>query len=317
MSVARKVNIRWTADVEMSAAHAAYVVARGLPCVDQKMEQLMIGPVTEINSRLLASSIDVAAFWQRYLSETLDEVETAQACMLSLLSAGCSELQVEQTGKAVSNRLSDARRAFLRRFPKLGQQLELRAKPLRDRWQTYGPGLLREVERQIWQNSPPGDWWAPRLSVCLVQPVLGGDGGYDANSAKIWIEAMLTDVDPAVPEVLRVAWLITRMAIETHTRERSSDQSLARPWALASVPLVLTAAAELELISPGPPPVQRAMQLWQRSDVGAADVLSDWWSRSNEADTANTPLPLALKQLDQALAASAQEIGGASDGAAE
>jgi hypothetical protein len=296
--VARKVNIRWSADVEMSAAHAAYVVARGLPCADLKTEQLLVGPVTEINSRLLSSSIDVAAFWQRFLSETLDESEISRACTIALLSAGCSEMQVEQTSKAVANRLSDARRAFLQRFPKLREQLDLRARPLRDRWDTCGPGLLREVERQIWESSPPDNWWASRLSVVMVQPIRGGDGGYDADSEKIWIEAMLTDVDPAVPEVLRIAWLITRMAIETHTRERSADQPLARPWALVSVPLVLTAAANLDLISRDRLPVQRAMELWQKADADVAETLSDWWSQWTDA-----PLPVALKELDQMLAA--------------
>lgn len=296
--MAQKVNIRWSADVELSAAHAAYVVARGLPCTDPKTEQLLVGPVTEINNRLLSASIDVAAFWQRYVLETLNDSELSRACMLSLLTAGCSELQVEQTSKAVANRLGDARRAFFQRFPKLSQQLELRARPLRDRWDTFGPGLLREVERQVWASSPPDDWWPPRLSVALVQPVRGGDGGYDPDGAKIWIEAMLTDVDPKVPEVLRIAWLITRMAIEIHTRERSADQPLARPWTLVSVPLVLTAAANLELTSRDGLPVRRAMELWQKSDVDVAETLSEWWSHWTDA-----ALPVALKELDQMLAA--------------
>ena len=71
---------------------------------------------------------------------------------------------------------------------------------------------------------------------------------------KLWIEAMLTDVDPAVPEVLRVAWLITahgdRLA---HPRE-IGDQSLATAWSLVSVPLVLTAAGKPELIHQDPMP---------------------------------------------------------------
>lgn len=301
----QKVNIRWSSDVETSAAHAAYVVARGLPCNDAKTEQLLVGPVTEVNNRLLSASIDVASFWQRYLSEILNESDVPRASTISLLAAGCSELQVEQTSKAVAKRLSDARRAFLQRFPKLDQQLELRARPLRDRWDTFGRGLLREVERQIWDSSPPDDWWAAKVNVVLVQPVRGGDGGYDAESAKIWIEAMLTDVDPGVPEVLRIAWLITRMAIETHMRERSTDQSLSRPWMLVSIPLVLTAATNLELIS-GELPIGRAIELWQRSDVGVADEVTRWWSRWTDE-----PLPVALKELDQLLASksAASDVG--------
>jgi len=299
--VAKKVNIRWVADVELSAAQAAYVVATGARCADSKTEQLLVGPVSEINNRLLSSSMDVGAFWQRYFAELLGDAEVSQACTIALMSSGCSELQVEQTAKAVSNRLSDARAAFLRRFPKLADQLELRARPLRERWEFIGPGLLREVERQIWENSPPDDWSASRITALLVQPIRGGDGGYDAAGRKFWIEAMLTDVDPAVPEVLRVGWLITRMAIESHTRERSGDQSLATPWSLASVPLVLTAAANLELIGADDLPIERALELWQFRDTKFAPTLGQWWLQFKQTPT---PLPVALKVLGQSLQAS-------------
>jgi hypothetical protein len=314
--VAKKVNIRWVAHSDLSAAHAACVVARGIPCADQKTEQLLVGPVTEINNRLLSASIDVGAFWQRYMAEILNDIEISRACTISLLSSGCSELQVEQTSKAVSNRLSDARLAFLRRFPKLGEQLELRARPLRDRWDTFGPGLLTEVERQIWENSPPDDWWASRTSALMIQPVRGGDGGFDAEGGKFWIEAMLTDVDQAVPEVLRVAWLITRMAIETHTRDRSADQPLAKPWSLVSVPLVLTAAANLELINPDRLPIKRALELWQSADVNVAEILEDWW---RQLTLTSAPLPVALKELDQTLAADriSHDVSGNAAGSLE
>ncbi len=292
------VTVRWIAHTELSAAHAAFVVATGARCTDQKTEQLLVDPVTDINNRLLSSSIDVSSFWQHYLSETMNGADVTRACTVALLASGCSELQIEQTTKAISHRMNSARQAFLQRFPKLAEQLELRARPLRDRWDTVGPGLLGEVGRLVWQESPPSDWWTQRIDALTVQPVRGGDGGFDAFRSTIWVEAMLTDVDPAVPEVLRVAWLITRMAIESYTRERSADQSLSTPWSLVSVPLVLSAARRLDIIGGSELPIHRAMELWQFSDAATAATLARWWDDYLDQPK---PLPAALLALEQSL----------------
>jgi hypothetical protein len=286
----------------LSAAHAAFVVATGAPCSDARTEQRLIKPVTEINNRLLSASLDIGVFWEQYLLEILRETEMQQACTVALMWAGCNEMQLDQTSKAISSRLSDARLGFLQRFPKLSEQLELRARPLRERWDTYGQGLLRDVGRQIW-GEPPNDWWPSSVTALLVQPIRGGDGGYDIERNKFWIEAVLTDVDPEISEVLRMAWLITKMAIDSYIREKSTDQSLATPWSLVSVPLVLAAGQELELIRSKELPIRRAMEVWQFGDAGSAETLSDWWKSFHRS---SQPLPAALKVLDQRLEAANQ-----------
>ncbi len=300
--MAKRTSVRWVAQVELSAAHAAFVVATGAPCTDTKTEQRLIAPVTEINNRLLSASLDIGVFWEQYLLEVLREAEMQQACSVALMWSGCNEMQLDQTAKAISSRLSDARLGFLQRFPKLSEQLDLRARPLRERWETYGQGLLHEVGRLIW-NEPPSDWWPATATALMVQPMRGGDGGYDIERNKLWMEAVLTDVDPTVPEVLRMAWLITRMAIESYIREKSTDQSLATPWSLVSVPLVLTSGEELELIRGRELPIRRAMELWQFGDASTADTLADWWQQFRRG---SQPLPAALKVLDQRLEASGQ-----------
>ncbi len=227
-----KTRIQWVSHPELSAAHAAYLVATRARFNDQKTEQSLIQPVTEVNNRLFASAVDVSQFWQQYLLQILSDVPMEQACGVALLSAGANEMQVDQTTKAIVNRLGDARLAFNQRYPKLAEQLDLRARPLRERWETYGPGLLHQVGKKIWGEAPPADWWMPNVTALMVQPMRGGDGGCDAGACRLWLEAMLTDVDPRVPEVLRVAWLVTTMAIDQYTRETSGDLRLMRPWSL-------------------------------------------------------------------------------------
>lgn len=295
--MAKRMTVRWVPQVELSAAQAAFVVATGARCTDTKTEQRLIAPVTEINNRLLSASLDIGVFWEQYLVEVLREEEMSQAVSIALMWAGCSEMQLEQTAKAITSRMSDARLGFLQRFPKLAEQLELRSKPLRERWDTYGAGLVRAVGRRVW-GEPPDDWWASSVTALMIQPMRGGDGGYDLERSRLWMEAVLTDVDPTVPEVLRMVWLVTRMAIDGYVRDKSSDQSLATPWSLISVPLVLSAAEELELIRGGELPIHRAMELWRFGDASAAKTLARWWSQFQNA---SQPLPAGLKVLDQML----------------
>ncbi|MCH1440784.1 MAG: hypothetical protein L7W43_14070, partial [Rubripirellula sp.] len=276
--MAGNTKIQWVAHPELSAAHAAYLVATRAPCNDPKTEQTLIQPVTEANNRLFSASVDVGQFWQQYLLQVLSDVPMEQACGVALLAAGANEMQVEQTSKAVANRLGDARLAFTNRYPKLAEQLDLRARPLRERWETYGPGLLNQVGKQIWGDRPPADWWMPQVTALMVQPMRGGDGGYDASGARLWLEAMLTDVDPRVPEVLRVAWLVTSMAIDNYARGTSGELSLMRPWSLVSVPLVLNAGRELELLRGEELPMNEAMKLWHFADEEVAATVSQWWA---------------------------------------
>lgn len=289
--------LRWVAHVELSAAHAALVVATGARCIDSQTEQRLIAPVTEINNRLLSASLDIGVFWEQYLVELLRDTELQPACSIALMWSGCNEMQVEQTSKAICSRLSDARLGFLQRFPKLAEQLELRSKPLRERWETFGPGLLREIGRQVW-GQPPSDWWPSPVTALMVQPIRGGDGGYEIERNRLWMEAVLSDIDPAIPEVLRVAWLVTRMAIDSYIREKSADQSLTVPWSLVSVPLVLAAGQDLELIPAGELPVRQAMELWRFGDAATADALAQWWQWFQKT---KGPIPAALKVLEQRL----------------
>lgn len=296
--LAASTRIQWVPHPELSAAHAAYVVATRAKCNDEKTEQLLVQPVTEVNNRLLASAVDVGQFWQQYLLQIMSDVPMENACGFALLSAGANEMQVDQTTKAIVHRLGDARLAFMSRYPKLAEQLDLRARPLRERWETYGPGLLNQVGKQIWGDSTPDEWWMPQVTALTVQPLRGGDGGCDPVNSRFWLEAMLTDVDPRVPEVLRIAWLLTSMAIDTYARETSGDLRLMLPWSLVSVPLVLQAGRELELVRGEALPVSEAMELWHFADAGVAATVSQWWSDQRDS---TAPMPARLKTLDQML----------------
>lgn len=290
--------LHWRSDPELSAARAAFVVATGMPCIDHKTEQSLVATVNEINHRLLSASIENGRFWTSYLDRCVAGDVPGIAVAVSLVRSGCNEMQVDQIAKAIISRLNDARQLFFERFPKLDEQLPLRIQPLRQRWDAIGPGLIREIERQVWQNSPPSDWWPPAVTVSAVQPLTGGGGGFDPDADSIWIEAMLTDSDPAIPEVLRVVWLVTSLAIETHIRSRTGQRMISTAWSLVSVPLVLSAASHLEMFPPGNLPIGRAADLWHGVSPKTIRILEQWWQQFAGS---SIPLPIALKQLEDSL----------------
>lgn len=314
IALARKSNIRFAPAVDLSVIHAAFVVATGGVCNDPKTESALLGPTSEINTRLVSAMADIGTFWSALFASVAAGQNARKACPAALLSAGCSELQVDQTAAALGSRLDECRIAFHQRFPKLREQLDLRAGPLKDRWQTYGPGLQIETARLIWESTPPKDWWPDTIDCLLVQPVRGGDGGFDSGQCRVWVEAMLTDADPDVGEIFRLVFWTTQVAVGRHldaTLGRTAAPShpedfgsgthrrTSLPWGLGCVPIVLAAGAHLELLRSESLPIAQAIRLWRLGDDAVANVVALWWEQWADA---NAAMPVALKGLERMLA---------------
>ncbi|TWT93758.1 hypothetical protein [Stieleria varia] len=294
--------VQFKPSVDLSAIHAAYVVATGAACTDERTENLLVKPAAELNTRLLSSSIDIPMFWHSlYAAYAAGESEQT-ACESALSAGGCSELQLEQTGKAVARLVAECTGKFKKRFPKLEAQLELRANPLKTKWETCGPGLLIQSAALIWDSTPPTGWWPAKIHGWLVQPIRGGDGQFDAKTQRFWIEAMLTDGDPRIPEVLRVGWLVTQLAIARNSGTKVADSSGRMPWGLGTIPIVLAAGAELDLVH-GPLPIADTVRWWRMGDDAIAKILIDWWGQWRQTKTS---MPVALKALDKMLQSTRQ-----------
>ena len=290
--------VLWRTASDLSAAHATYVVATGGVCTDSKLESLLVDDAAQINTRLVNESVDVSRFWSQYLCEVAAQTPIDTACARALTSAGSNQWNSEQTGGAVTRRLVSARDVFSKKFPRLTDQLELRGQPLRIRWDTYGVGLLRQIDRLIWQGESPSHWWPASVEGLWVQPIRAGSGSHDSDNARFWMEAVLTDVDPMVSEVLRIAFLITGIAMERYTKSVSGESRVQNLWSVAAVPIVLAAAAELEVIPPGDLPVSNAMRLWQVGTEEMAKTVSSWWS---EVSSLDEPLAMMIRRLDEGL----------------
>lgn len=295
--------MRWEASDRLSALHAARCWAGGARGIDPELVTKIAPPLTELTRRLAASELDLEVFWGRLIAASAAGASDPEACREALTAAGLGELGLDAAASAILTCLADTRLAYQERFPKAAQQLSLRARPLREQWDGYGAGLLRRIAKKT------HDSFIPKNVTCiLISPYRGGDGDCDAAESNLWIEAVLTNPVASLPEVLRLAWLVTRIGIGAAvladpTAEDPEGRSRAPlVVALASLPVVLDAACYLELVQSSvvnASLIEMATQAWFGPLAPTvAETLDKWWSQSEQLQP---PFPVALKALDRML----------------
>lgn len=295
--------IRWEIGDKLSPLHAARCWAAGAAGIDASLANKIAEPLAELTKRLAAAELDLESFWSRLIAASVSGSNDQEACRAALMAAGIGELGLDACASAILTCLADTRLAYQERFPKSSQQLALRARPIREQWDGYGAGLLRRIAKKTHES------FIPKSAVCvLLSPYRGGDGDCDPATSSLWIEAVLTNPVPSVPEVLRLAWLITRIGIGTQvlpvaTADENEDRARASlVVALAGLPVVLDAACYLEMTqSPTVTAelIHSAMQTWfGPMEPALVDILDKWWWQSEEL---HPPFPVTLKALDRML----------------
>ncbi|MEM1225140.1 MAG: hypothetical protein AAGJ40_05555 [Planctomycetota bacterium] len=312
-------NLQWISATTLSAIrlireiHAANHFHAGGSADDVALASDLAEPVAILHERLISESIAPQPFWTCLIEEIISEdrdVPLAPARIeVAVLRAGGSQLQSDQTAAALSRQIRGCTRHIGEQHPRWAEQLKLRYAPMKQAFQAYGPGLMRGIGRRIWNGEPPSDWWPERVAVHAVSPIHRGAGDLSNLTTSLWIEAVLTDMDPAVPEWLRLAYLLTRVATNTHTRthrtSESSDMPTSEsgpgelPWDWGVIPLVLDQAIQLGVLPSETPPIRMATSMWldpyQDPIVSEnIDALETWWE---DVGRQAGILPPALKRL--------------------
>ncbi len=194
-------------------------------------------------------------------------------------------------------------------LPGWEEQLAARTRPLRELWQARGPGFLRQLLRQL----PPRDsrtppslgGESPDWPVLAVHPLSGGHGLLLPDQRTLLLEAMLTDADDRLPEILRLAWLVAQRALAEspaadslpapvisgpdvsgpHNTGPSGDCPSTRP--LAALLLTLLLANDLEWMPVTPGHFGLALRSWAVASNDRLPRLEErfrgWWNASDTA----------------------------------
>lgn len=200
--------LRWDVADRLSALHAAHGWASGTPGIDPALNAKIAAPLTRLSKRLVAAEVDLERFWSQLMAVAAAGTGDLEACQQALAAAGLGILTIDSTAAAIASGLAETRLAYHDRFPKAAGQLELRARPIRQQWDAYGPGLLRRIGQQTHESYLPKS-----VTGVMLTPYCGGAGDCSTATETFWMEAVLTNPVAAVPEVLRAAWLVTRIGI--------------------------------------------------------------------------------------------------------
>lgn len=184
----------------------------------------------------------------------------------------------------------------------LVDELLLRGRPLLEQWDARGPGLLLQIARSTEETIA-----VDAAEVTLVYPIVGGNGIAHSAVNTVSFEAVLTNPSPTLPEVLRLAWLLSQLNLDL---PMYADNVAAehRDWVAqwATVPPVLAAAEHVELLQFSEASIGEAIQAWRLPSSNQAGdhaaTLFDWWNTYEQGGTSWSVALAALEAMHFAVA---------------
>lgn len=287
--------IRWLAAPLVSALHAAEAITSGRTLVEPRAAEALAEPVEGLAREIVAAKLPVAKFWNHLLPLAQGSGGTRQLAETAIVKTVGRTIATESLAARIGRELTALENNFRRAFPKLTEDLALRAGPLREQWEARGPGLLASVYRLTEERLA-----VPNADVIFVQPVLGGGGAAHLLYNSVRIEAVLANPVPELPEVVRLGWLLSQLNLEVPSlSERVNTDRLPLVAQLAMLPVALKAGEDVELCRSDRATIARALEVWRiasTAHLDMVDTLDQWWATYLESQPG---WPVALAALDR------------------
>jgi hypothetical protein len=292
--------IDWVHSPRASALHAARVLVLGLTPMDRHLPTI-VGPVIGQLDSLLREMRPGSPRnpWEDLISWS---VQASSATDLVTSFATRGGLSAKDPGwSLLAAKIAEWERLFRELYPKLAEQLPLRSKPLQELWEGYGGGLLAHVGRLTER-----ELLVDRADVVVVHPVLGGFGVAHLHDNRVRWEAVLTNVIPELPEIVRLAWTLSQLHLDLPMHSEAIAQSrLDAVAAIAMVPPVLAAGQIVELNRIDEATVALAIDQWQipiprsmETSWELSQTILSWWETYLQT---RPPWRVAMMALDRML----------------
>jgi hypothetical protein len=289
------VELNWRPHPLVSCLHAAEAVSRKLPLADPRLAAAMEAPANLLAAEIRSAYLPPERFWRMLVAmaaNTENRRQLVETAVIRAIGRGPRFEQVVTNLTACVIEVDAAQRAAL---PNLAHELPLRERPLREQWEARGPGLLFRLEQLTEENL-----FVEKCDVLLVHPALGGGGDAHLSNNSVRIEAVLANPVAELPEVVRLAWLITQLNLDLPIYSESIHADrLPHIARYAMLPAVLAAAEAVELTRFTPQTVRQAIIAWRLFEplgVDGAALALEWWRTYQEA---RPPLRVALAAFDQ------------------
>ncbi len=274
-------HLTWTPNASASAMHAAQSICQyGDKLADARIAESIGKYALGLGNWIeTAAPFDTARFWSLLVGHSAiidSNTELAQAVVRKAAIRVGDRTAISQLAGFVS----DIEAAYNQLFPKFLEQLPLRARPLQEHWLGFGSGLLAHLGRLTQK-----DLLVSEARVVLLQPILGGAGVAHIDLNLVRIEAVLTNPMVELPEVVRLAWLLSQLQLDLPIHSDTIGANLlARLAPLAMLPPILAAAEVMELSKCDESVAELAIEQWhipipRDKDIHTeiVPVMMDWW----------------------------------------
>jgi hypothetical protein len=274
--------------------HLADVVRRGRTPIDDRFDAATVAGL-ELWDVLAVVGEHRERLWSHMLGLCSSVENNRELCQTAYRKAiGGENTTAIATFAGAVGQVEDALRTAV---PGMADQLSQRMQPLLAVWKTRGPGLLNQVSRMV----EPGVL-ADQTQVVGVLPVVGGSARAMLSYNLVHIEAVLADVDPVLPEVLRLAWGLLQLNVDLPKySDAIHGDRLSLIAGLALVPITLAAGEIVELVRLDDETLERAISSWCHdldTPEDAVAMVQDWWITYLES---RPPWTVAITALERML----------------
>lgn len=288
--------LTWRTHLMASAIHAADLVRRRRPNLDPALVDVLDEPVAKLDAALQEDYTPVEPFWQRVLQAAADADAATPLADIALTKL-LGHLESRSKVSRVASFLQLIRVEFQRFYPQHHDLLARTSQPIRKAWSTFGAGLLGQMV-----NWTDRDLLVESATVVVVPTFGGGVGRAFLSNNRVHLEVYETEPDAVLPEVLRLAWLLSQLNLDLpQFSERIEPGRRELAFQLAMIPIALKAGEILELTSKADKSaLARAAERWVFPDDGGrwVSVLAEWW---DVYETMRPSWPEALRALDHLL----------------
>jgi hypothetical protein len=269
--------LNWTASFRASCLHAAHATALGLVAADVRLAEAIAEPVHTLRLAMQSAGLPRDVLWWHLtgLAVLVDSRrELAERALTKTVGAG----RAAQLTSRVAASLAAIEAAMRRAAPDLAEDLPARGAALQQAWNERGLELLHHVNRRTDPQVA-----VSQAQVVLVHPFLGGGGAAHLPYNNVHIEALPDEPprEPALPELLRLLWLLSQLNLDVPTLSEHIDgQRLPAVAELAMVPVTLQAAEDAGVLRLNLETLDAALRAWQivtPPEVDPVEILWRWW----------------------------------------
>ncbi len=291
------IDLSWRVTLSATSLHVAEAYCRADARLAPGLAAAVSEPAARLRRELLAAGFRERPFW-RHIVPLAGEIENNRRLVeTTVRKMGGNRLCAAGTLSALAGCVADLEMSVQRELPGLLEDVGARSEDLRGQWEIHGTNLLHFLgqltdERLIVSSA----------MVDLLYPALGGAGVAHLPYNSVRLEAVAEAGSDSLPEVLRLAWLVSQLNIDLPVfSEGIHPDRHAVIAAAAMIPAVLSATGEVGLVHYEHDVLVCAVNSWLPAGnkaLALPAILSAWWESYVET---RPRWDVALAALDQML----------------